>query len=30
MPGYTPVTDDLHRLKALNGYQYQLGPTGNR
>ena len=22
--------DDLNRLKALNGYQYQLGPTGNR
>jgi YD repeat-containing protein len=22
--------DDLNRLKLLNGYQYQLGPTGNR
>jgi RHS repeat-associated protein len=22
--------DDLNRLKALNAYQYQLGPTGNR
>jgi len=22
--------DDLNRLKSLNAYQYQLGPTGNR
>jgi RHS repeat-associated protein len=22
--------DDLNRLKAVNAYQYQLGPTGNR
>ena len=22
--------DDLNRLKSLSGYQYQLGPTGNR
>jgi len=26
----TFVYDDLNRLKSVNGYQYQLGPTGNR